>query len=279
MASVSLSIWPTLREGMQLQHALEQTRVQQELRWLKDNPDYLKRLQPRLQKYLPYLLEQTRERRLPTELALIPIVESALDPYAFSPGGASGLWQFMRPTAKQYGLNIDRWYDGRRDVIAATEAALDYLQVLYKRLGSWHLAIAAYNGGGARVARAVKRAASEDFFQLRLPKETQYYLPRVLALAALITAPEQNDVLLPEVSNTHMFAKLSLPSQYDLSIASELIGLDYAELKSWNPALKRWASAAVGPHHLIVPRSIPGKDERPLDLDRIARRLDRKSVV
>jgi len=273
MASVSLSIWPTLREGMQLQHALEQTRVQQELRWLKDNPDYLKRLQPRLQKYLPYLLEQTRERRLPTELALIPIVESALDPYAFSPGGASGLWQFMRPTAKQYGLNIDRWYDGRRDVIAATEAALDYLQVLYKRLGSWHLAIAAYNGGGARVARAVKRAASEDFFQLRLPKETQYYLPRVLALAALITAPEQNGVLLPEVSNIHIFAKLSLPSQYDLSIASELIGLDYAELKSWNPALKRWASAAVGPHHLIVPRSISGKDERPLDLDRIARRL------
>ena len=226
MASVSLSIWPTLREGMQLQHALEQTRVQQELRWLKDNPDYLKRLQPRLQKYLPYLLEQTRERRLPTELALIPIVESALDPYAFSPEGASGLWQFMRPTAKQYGLNIDRWYDGRRDVIAATEAALDYLQVLYKRLGSWHLAIAAYNGGGARVALAVKRAASEDFFQLRLPKETQYYLPRVLALAALITAPEQNGVSLPEVSNIHIFAKLSLPSQYDLSIASELIGLD-----------------------------------------------------
>ena len=164
IASASLSIWPTLREGMQLQHALKQTRVQQELRWLKDNPDYLKRLQPRLQKYLPYLLEQTRERRLPTELALIPIVESALDPYAFSPGGASGLWQFMRPTAKQYGLNIDRWYDGRRDVIAATEAALDCLQVLYKRLRSWHLAIAAYNGGGARVARAVKRAASEDFF-------------------------------------------------------------------------------------------------------------------
>ena len=103
---VDLSIWPTLREGMQLQHALEQTRVQQELRWLRDNPDYLKRLQPRLQKYLPYLLERTRDRQLPTELALIPIVESALDPYAFSPGGASGLWQFMRPTAKQLNETI-----------------------------------------------------------------------------------------------------------------------------------------------------------------------------
>ena len=94
----------------------------------------------------------------------------------------------MRPTAKQYGLKIDRWYDGRRDIIAATDAALDYLQGLNKRLGSWHLAIAAYNGGGAQVARAVKRATNNDFSELKLPKETQYYVPRVLALAALITA-------------------------------------------------------------------------------------------
>lgn len=275
---VDLSIWPTLREGMQLQHALEQTRVQQELRWLRDNPDYLKRLQPRLQKYLPYLLERTRDRQLPTELALIPIVESALDPYAFSPGGASGLWQFMRPTAKQYGLKIDRWYDGRRDIIAATEAALDYLQVLNKRLGSWHLAIAAYNGGGARVARAVKRATNNDFFELKLPKETQYYVPRVLALAALITAPEQHGVALPEVNNVQVFTKLPLPSQYDLSIASELIGVDYDELKAWNPALKRWASAATGPHHLIVPILLGGNDETPLDMAVAATKLQTTDI-
>ena len=158
------SIWPNLRGAMALSHQLEQRRVQQEIRWLLRNPRYLERLQPRMQKYLPYLLQRTVERGLPGELALIPIVESALDPYAFSPGGASGLWQFMRPTALQYGLTIDRWYDGRRDLIAATEAALDYLEALHTRLGQWPLAIAAYNSGGARVQRAVRRANSSDFF-------------------------------------------------------------------------------------------------------------------
>jgi membrane-bound lytic murein transglycosylase D len=259
------SIWPALRSGMELSLALNQPRVKQELRWLKNNPGYLERLKPRLQKYLPYLLEQTELRQLPTELALIPIVESALDPYAFSPGGASGPWQFMRPTAEQYGLKINRWYDGRRDIIAATDAALDYLQSLEQRLGHWHLAIAAYNGGGARVARAMKRAGSNDFFQLSLPRETQYYLPRVLALAAVIADPEQFDATLPEIDNIQSFAKLLLPGQFDLNIASQMTGLSYSQLKAWNPALKRWATAAHAPHYLILPTFNADKDSAPLD--------------
>ena len=247
------SIWPNLRGAMALSHQLEQRRVQQEIRWLLRNPRYLERLQPRMQKYLPYLLQRTVERGLPGELALIPIVESALDPYAFSPGGASGLWQFMRPTALQYGLTIDRWYDGRRDLIAATEAALDYLEALHTRLGQWPLAIAAYNSGGARVQRAVRRANSSDFFALRLPRETQYYLPKVLALAALISDPEKYAVALPEVTNEQSFALLQLPSQFDLQILSDLIALPLAELQAWNPALKRWATPALDDHRLIVP--------------------------
>lgn len=262
----SENIWPTLRSGMSLDHALGQRRVQQELRWLQDNPNYLKRLRPRLQKYLPYVLAQTQQRQLPAELALIPIIESALDPYAFSHGGASGPWQFMRPTAKQYGLVIDRWYDGRRDMVAATAAALDYLQALEQRLGHWHLAIAAYNGGGARVARAVRKAASEDFFKLKLPRETSYYLPRVLALAALIADPETFGLTLPKVKNEQAFAKINLPGQYDLNIVSTLIGLDYAQLKAWNPALKRWATAANGPHHMIVPRFVNEPTSQALDV-------------
>ena len=268
-AEADNSIWPSLREAMSLTHALQQKRVQQEIKWLRSNPRYLERLQPRLQKYLPYLLKRTVERGLPAELALIPIVESALDPYAFSPGGAGGLWQFMRPTALQYGLTIDRWYDGRRDIVAATEAALDYLEALNSRLQHWPLAIAAYNGGGARVRRAVKQAGSTDFFELKLPRETQYYLPKVLALAALIAAPDTYSVSLPNVSKEQSFGTLALPSQFDIQIVSTLTGLTVAELRAWNPAFKRWATAAIAPHHLIVPVQKPGHLNTWLDIERL----------
>ena len=247
------SIWPSLRSAMGFDHQLQQKRVRQEIAWLRNNPRYLERLQPRLQKYLPYILERTIERGLPSELALIPIVESALDPYAFSPGGATGPWQFMRPTALEYGLSIDRWYDGRRDIIAATEAALDYLEVLRRRLDHWPLAIAAYNAGGARVQRAVKRASSTDFFALQLPRETQYYLPKILALAAVISAPEDYSISLPDVINEQSFTMLVLPSQFDLQVVSQLTKMPLTELKDWNPALKRWATAAKDEHHIIVP--------------------------
>ena len=263
------SIWPDLRGAMALSHQLEQKRVQQEINWLRRNPSYLERLQPRLQKYLPYVLQRTVERGLPGELALIPIVESALDPYAFSPGGASGLWQFMRPTALEYGLTIDRWYDGRRDIVAATESALDYLETLHTRLGHWPLAIAAYNSGGARVQRAVRRASSSDFFTLRLPRETQYYLPKVLALAALISAPENYAVALPKVLNEQSFTLLELPSQFDLQIVSDLINLPLAELQAWNPALKRWATPALDDHHLIVPLHHKELPNTPLDIAKL----------
>ncbi len=263
------SIWPDLRGAMALSHQLEQRRVQQEINWLRRNPRYLERLQPRMQKYLPYVLQRTVERGLPSELALIPIVESALDPYAFSPGGASGPWQFMRPTALEYGLIIDRWYDGRRDIVAATEAALDYLEALHTRLGHWPLAIAAYNSGGARVQRAVRRADSSDFFALRLPRETEYYLPKVLALAALISAPENHAVTLPEVTNEQSFTLLELPSQFDLQIVSDLIKLPLAELQAWNPALKRWATPALEDHHLIVPLHHKDAANTPLDITKL----------
>ena len=260
------SIWPSLRSAMGFDHQLQQKRVRQEIAWLRNNPRYLERLQPRLQKYLPYILERTIERGLPSELALIPIVESALDPYAFSPGGATGPWQFMRPTALEYGLSIDRWYDGRRDIIAATEAALDYLEVLRQRLDHWPLAIAAYNAGGARVQRAVKRASSTDFFALQLPRETQYYLPKILALAAVISAPEDYSISLPDVINEQSFTTLVLPSQFDLQVVSQLTKMPLKELKDWNPALKRWATAAKDGHHIIVPLKQSEQKHSSLDI-------------
>ena len=273
LVPVDNSIWPDLREAMVLNHAVEQKRVQQEINWLRTNPRYLARLQPRLQKYLPFIVKRTVERNLPGELALIPIIESALDPYAFSPGGAGGPWQFLRPTAQEYGLTIDRWYDGRRDIVAATEAALDYLEALYSRLNHWPLAIAAYNAGGARVRRAVKRADSIDFFALKLPRETQYYLPKILALAALIAAPDNYSITLPEVTRAASFTTVSLPGQFDVQILSGLTGLTVAELQAWNPALKRWATAAQAPHHLIVPLQHPSDQSISLDIEKLQKSI------
>jgi membrane-bound lytic murein transglycosylase D len=121
------SLWQVMRPQMTLDHQTDEKRVGQQLRWLQNHPEYWERLAPRMQRYLPYILHEVSERNLPAELALLPVIESALDPYAFSPYGASGLWQFMRPTAKQYGLQMNSHYDGRRDVIASTHAALDFL--------------------------------------------------------------------------------------------------------------------------------------------------------
>ena len=123
-----------------------------------------------MQRYLPYILQEVAKRNLPAELALLPVIESALDPYAFSPYGASGLWQFMRPTAKQYGLQMNSYYDGRRDVIASTQAALDFLEDLHRRFDDWSLALAAYNAGGGTVSKAIRKGRTKDFFALRSPE-------------------------------------------------------------------------------------------------------------
>jgi membrane-bound lytic murein transglycosylase D len=145
------SLWQVMRPQMTLDHQTDEKRVGQQLRWLQNHPEYWERLAPRMQRYLPYILHEVSERNLPAELALLPVIESALDPYAFSPYGASGLWQFMRPTAKQYGLQMNSHYDGRRDVIASTHAALDFLEDLHRRFDDWSLALAAYNAGGGTV--------------------------------------------------------------------------------------------------------------------------------
>ncbi|MEM9388138.1 MAG: transglycosylase SLT domain-containing protein, partial [Pseudomonadota bacterium] len=159
-----------IRGGFQLAHATDEKRVQQHLAWLERHPTYLERLRPRVERYLAGICDDVRKRQLPTELCLLPIIESALDPLAFSPGGAAGLWQFIPATGKRYGLKIDWWVDERRDPIAATDAALDYLQALHERFGDWTLAVAAYNCGEGRVARAVRRAGPDaDFFDLKLP--------------------------------------------------------------------------------------------------------------
>ena len=248
-------LWRTLRDSLQLDHRIDEKRVQQEIRWMQNHPEYWERLAPRMQRYLPYILSQVTHRELPAELALLPIIESALDPYAFSPYGASGLWQFMRPTAKQYGLNINSHYDGRRDVIASTQAALDFLQDLHRRFDNWPLALAAYNAGGGTVSKSVRRGKTKDFFALRLPRETQAYVPRLLAISAIAADPETYNIALPSIKNRDPLRVLMLESAFDVAVVAQTLDLKIADIYAYNPALKRSQWSADNPLRLVLPES------------------------
>lgn len=258
-------LWSKLRDGMVLDHRIEEKRVAQELRWFQQNPDYWIRLAPRMQRYLPYILEQVRARDLPTELALLPIIESALDPYAFSPYGANGLWQFMRPTAKQYGLTINPQYDGRRDVVASTTAALDFLEDLYRRFDDWPLALAAYNAGGGTVSKALRKSDSRDFFGQRLPRETQAYVPRLLAISAIVANPDAYGIPLPAVDDTNPLIFLSLPGSFDVSVVAQTLSVDPAQVYEFNPALKQARWSAADSLQLILPRNWQRNGSEPLE--------------
>lgn len=254
-------LWQRLRAGMALDYRTDEKRVKQEIRWLQRHPEYWNRLAPRMQRYLPYILEEVEARDLPTELALLPVIESALDPYAFSSYGASGLWQFMQPTAKQYGLTITRGYDARRDVVASTAAALDFLQDLHRRFDDWPLALAAYNAGGGRVASALRKSRSEDFFKLRLPRETRSYVPRLLAVAAIVADPAQYGVDLPAIDNLDPLIVLELPGAFDVGVVAQLLALESTQIYEFNPALKRPRWSTEESLQLILPRNWEGQGD------------------
>ena len=254
-------LWLAIRSEMQLDHRVAEERVQQEIRWLQAHPEYWARLGPRMQRYLPYLFVQARKRGLPSELALLPVVESALDPYAFSPYGASGLWQFMRPTAKQYGLHMTDSYDGRRDVIAATHAALNFLQDLHTRFDDWQLALAAYNAGGGTVSKALRNSQHRDFFRLRLPRETRAYVPRLLAISAIVANPADYGIALPVVRNVDPLRVLDLASAYDVAVVAKTLDIAASEIYQFNPGLKRSQWSADIPLRLTLPESYPATVE------------------
>ena len=204
-----------------------------------------------------HVCTEVRARGLPGELCLVPIVESGLDPYAFSPQGAGGLWQFVPGTARQYGLKVDWWADERRDPVAATTAALDYLTQLHARFDDWLLALAAYNCGEGRLARALRRASVETpgFFDLELPLETREHVAKILAYAAVLATPGHFGVALPFGEGTPAepgFAVVDTGSQIDISLVAAAMGKPPDYLYQRNPALKRWATHPRGPHRLIV---------------------------
>ena len=245
-----------LRAGFRLDHDLERKQVRKEIDWLVRNAEYLANKRERGLRYLPYICAEVHKRELPAELCLIPIIESALRPHAFSPQGAVGLWQFMPSTARRFDLTLDWWTDQRRDVALSTDAALDYLEQLHERFGDWTLALAAYNCGEGRMHRTLRRTpGAKTAFDLRLPRETEYYVARILAYAAVFADPERFGVELPFGpldSAAPRVAVVETGGQIDLARAAEAIGQDMQYLYNLNPALKRWATPPNGPHQLLV---------------------------
>ncbi len=252
-------LWDRIRAGYAFPDE-SSARIDTELNWYATHPAYLSRTLERGHPYLHLIVEALEERGMPLEIAFLPIVESAFQPFAYSHGRAAGLWQFVPGTAARYGLKHTWWYDGRRDVVASTRAALDYLQYLHTLFnGDWMLALAAYNSGEGTVQRAVRSNRSQgratDFWSLKLPRETRAYVPKLLALARIFADPSAYGVSLPEMPDEPAVLRVATESQIDLAKAAELADISLDELYRLNPAFNRWATDPDGPHELLLPVS------------------------
>lgn len=250
-------LWDRIRVGYQLSSEIN-PRVQKYLNWYIKHPTYMSRVTQRGSKYLHYIVTQLEANDMPLELALLPIVESAFDPFAYSHGRASGIWQFIPGTGKQYGLKQNWWYDGRRDIVAATDAAIKYLKRLHRQLNNdWLLALAAYNSGGGNVRKAIRynktHGKPTDFWSLNLPKETKAYVPQLLALAKIVSNPTDYDITLTDVYNQPYFDIVNVESQIDLAQAALLADMSTNDLYMLNPGFNRWATDPKGPHRLLIP--------------------------
>lgn len=252
------NLWLLLGKDLKMNHYSSQPQVQQRIQWYMHHKGYLERVAKRGSPYVYYILQELKLRHMPSEIALLPIIESGFDPFAYSNAGAAGLWQMMPGTASGLSLRQNWWYDGRRDIYASTNAALDYLQYLAKEFNNnWLLALAAYNSGDGTVQRAIKAnlkaGKPTDFWDLNLPKQTQQYVPNLLAIAAIVSDPDEYPIQWPTTKLAPFITPVQVGSQIDLAKAAKLAGISLEELYSLNPGFNRWATDPDGKHILLVP--------------------------
>jgi len=251
-------VWQVLRSELMISHEVTRPEVQEQIRWLEAHPSYLNKVSRQSEPYIYHILKQIRKRGLPGELALLPMIESAYDPFAYSGAGAAGLWQLMPKTGHELGLKQDWWFDGRRSIGSSTDAALNYLVYLNKYFdGHWIMAIAAYDCGEGTISRAIKTTTNSGtqayFWTLPVPQETKVYVPRLLALAEIIKNPSHYHVNLPAIPYLPYFEEVNIGSQIDLSHAAKLAGISYKELIKLNPGYNRWTTAPYKPFKLLIP--------------------------
>jgi membrane-bound lytic murein transglycosylase D len=250
-------IWARIRNGYGLP-SVTNPQIDAHLKWYSNNQAHIDRVTERSERYLHFVVSEMERNNMPLELALLPMIESSYDPFAYSRAKAAGIWQFVSGTGKNFGLKQNWWYDGRRDVVASTDAAIRYLQRLHNMFDNdWLLALAAYNCGEGRVRRAIlknqKAGKPTDFWSLTLPKETRSYVPHILALSRIISTPEVYDVALHDIPNDPYFTQINLESQIDLMQAARLADIDLKELQHLNAGYNRWLTNPSGAHILLVP--------------------------
>ena len=250
--------WSRLQQGMQMKSVMNK-RVEAQINWYLKHPSYLERVMSRAEPVLPFILDVLEEKNLPTELALLPIVESAYQTFAYSHGRASGMWQIIPSTGRLLGLKQNWWYDGRRDIIESTKAAAQYLHNLAGQFNQdWELALASYNAGPGKIRSAIKynkkKGRETDFWHLtKLRPETKNYVPKLLALKEIFSNPEKYELELLHIEDEREYQIVELDSQIDLALAADLAGITTKELYQLNPAFNRWATAPDGPHRLLLP--------------------------
>ena len=253
---IPADLWTRIRRGFAMPD-LQVDMVQEREQWYANRPDYIERMTARSSKYLYHIVEEIERRGMPTELALLPFIESAFNPQAVSSARASGMWQFMPRTGKDFDLKQNAFRDDRRDVLASTRAALDYLQRLHGMFGDWHLALAAYNWGEGNVGKAVNRnlkaGQSIAYTDLRMPAETRLYVPKLQAMENLVANPQGKGIQLPSIPNHPYFQTVPLPRDMDVALVARLAEVPIEDFKALNPSAHRPVLLAGGTSQILLP--------------------------
>jgi membrane-bound lytic murein transglycosylase D len=258
VAQVTLpkDLWERIRRGFAMPD-LQSDLVLEREQWMAARPEYLARMSERGSKYMFHIVEELERRQMPTELALLPFIESAFNPQAVSTAKAAGMWQFIPSTGKHFELQQNVFRDDRRDVLASTRAALDYLQKLYGMFGDWHLALAAYNWGEGSVGRAIAKnqraGLGTAYTDLNMPNETRQYVPRLQAMKNLVARPEAFKTVLPNIPNHPHFQAVSITRDIDVALAAKLAEVRLEDFKALNPSANRPVILAAGTPHILLP--------------------------
>jgi len=264
-------LWERVRRGFAMPD-LDTDLVRNREQWYATRPDYVQRMTERGSRYLFHVVEELERRNMPTELALLPFIESAFNPQAMSSAKASGMWQFIPSTGKDYALKQNVFRDDRRDVLASTRAALDYLQRLYGMFGDWQLALAAYNWGEGSVQRAVARnqklGLPTDYVSLKMPNETAYYVPKLQAVKNIIARPADFGITLPELRNHPYFLSVPIERDMDVAVAIQLAGMPLSEFQALNPQMNKPVILAAGTPQVLLPYENANQFVRQLPLHR-----------
>ena len=261
-------LWERIRRGFAMPD-LEGELVQGREQWYAARPDALANMAERSRKYLFYIVEELERRNMPTELALLPFIESAFNPQALSHARAAGMWQFIPSTGKQFQLKQNAFRDDRRDVQASTRAALDYLEKLYRMFGDWHLALAAYNWGEGSVARAIAKnqraGLGTRYAELSMPMETRYYVPKLQAMKNIVARPDNFKIKLPAIDNHPFFDTVTITRDIDLTLAAKLAEIPLDDFKALNPSIHRPVILAAGTPQILLPWDNADLFQRNLD--------------